>query len=104
MVNKETGMAIGNEVGKIHGHGSKGDGTTIRSFLWIKTLLDVNKPLRRGVMLMMEEEKSLWCPLMYEFLPEFCYTCGIKGHTDKVLTSSYQWGRSNLLARNYVSS
>jgi hypothetical protein len=40
----------------------------------------------------------------YEFLPEFCYTCGIKGHTDKVLTSSYQWGRSNLSARNYVSS
>jgi hypothetical protein len=22
-----------------------------------------------------------WCPLMYEYLPNFRYTCGIIGHT-----------------------
>ena len=77
-------MAIGNEVGKFMDMDLEEDGTTIGSFLRIKTLLDVNKPLRRGVMLMTEEEKPLWCPLTYEFLPEFCYTCGIIGHTDMV--------------------
>lgn len=24
-----------------------------------------------------------WCPLVYEYLPDFCYICGIIGHTEK---------------------
>ena len=28
----------------------------------------------RGVSLMMEDdEKSIWCPIVYEYLQEFCY-------------------------------
>lgn len=30
-----------------------------------------------------ERERPLWCPLEYEFLPDFYYTCGIIGHTDR---------------------
>jgi len=30
-----------------------------------------------------KEEKPLWCPVEYEFLPDFCYTCSIIGHTDR---------------------
>jgi len=44
--------------------------------------LDVRKPLMRGVTVCVgKEEKPLWCPVEYEFLPDFCYTCGIIGHT-----------------------
>lgn len=25
----------------------------------------------------------MWCPMEYEYLPDFCYTCGIIGHTDR---------------------
>ncbi|RLN18854.1 hypothetical protein C2845_PM02G15570 [Panicum miliaceum] len=25
----------------------------------------------------------MWCPLVYKFLPEFCYTCGRIGHVEK---------------------
>jgi hypothetical protein len=39
----------------------------------------------RGVTLCVgADEKPLWCPLVYEFLSDFCYTCGIIGHTDRV--------------------
>jgi hypothetical protein len=38
----------------------------------------------RGVSLMVEDDENpLWCPLVYEFLPEFYYKCGIIGHTDR---------------------
>lgn len=27
--------------------------------------------------------KTQWCPLEYEFLPNFCYICGMLGHVDR---------------------
>jgi hypothetical protein len=30
-----------------------------------------------------EEGGSFWCPFKYKFLPNFCYVCGLLGHTDK---------------------
>jgi len=58
--------------------------TGVGQFLRIKVRLDIRKPLMRGVMLFVrKDDKPVWCPLVYEFLPDF-YTCGIIGHTDKV--------------------
>jgi hypothetical protein len=40
----------------------------------------------RGVMLDLgegEEERNPWCPLSYELLPDFFYTCDLIGHTDQ---------------------
>lgn len=53
-------------------------------FLRIKVLLDVRKPLMRGVSVEINEGDKIWCPLEYEFLPNFCYICGRLEHTDKV--------------------
>lgn len=27
--------------------------------------------------------KTRWCPIEYEFLPNFCYICGLLGHIDR---------------------
>jgi hypothetical protein len=53
----------------------------------VKVRLDIKKPLMRGVTLDMGEdgrEEMKWCPLVYEYLPDFCYTCGLIGHTDRI--------------------
>uniref|UniRef100_A0ACD6AX78 Uncharacterized protein n=1 Tax=Avena sativa TaxID=4498 RepID=A0ACD6AX78_AVESA len=54
------------------------------SVLRVKIKLNIKKPLMRGVMVQVgNKEKERWCPLEYEFLPAFCWTCGLIGHTDK---------------------
>ncbi|CAN6246699.1 unnamed protein product [Urochloa humidicola] len=85
MMNKATGEAIGEEIGTFMAMDMDEDGTVMGRYLRVKVKLDIRKPLMRGVTVFAgEEEKPLWCPLEYEFLPDFCYTCGLIGHTDKV--------------------
>jgi hypothetical protein len=84
MMNRATGQAIGNEVGELVEMDFDENGSVVGQFLCIKVKLDITKPLMRGVSLMTgEEDKPVWCPIVYEFLLEFCYVCGIIGHMDK---------------------
>jgi hypothetical protein len=39
-----------------------------------------------------KEEKPVWCPVVYEFLPDFCYTCGLIGHIDKTCSQNLKEG------------
>lgn len=87
MMNKWYGEAIGDQVGVFVEMENEEDGTTMGEFMRIKVRRDVRKPLMRGVTLWMEEdggEKEIWCRLVYEYLPEFWYVCGIIGHMEKV--------------------
>uniref|UniRef100_A0A803MKJ2 CCHC-type domain-containing protein n=1 Tax=Chenopodium quinoa TaxID=63459 RepID=A0A803MKJ2_CHEQI len=49
----------------------------------VKVMIDIAKPLRRGVMVAINAEKTSWIGLKYERLGEFCYFCGKLGHTDR---------------------
>ncbi|XP_066363643.1 uncharacterized protein [Miscanthus floridulus] len=87
LMNKSTARVIGDEVGEYMEMEADGeaDGIVAARFLRLKVRLDIRKPLMRGVTISLEEGvEDRWCPLSYEFLPEFCYCCGIIGHTDKV--------------------
>ncbi|CAN6268596.1 unnamed protein product [Urochloa humidicola] len=87
MMNKVVGEAIGGELGSFVCMDLDEDDTALGSYLRIKVRLDIRKPLMRGVTVYVGEEgkeKPVWCPVEYEFLPDFCYTCGIIGHTDKI--------------------
>lgn len=55
----------------------------IGQFLRVKVRLDIRKPLMRGVTLDIGSKETKWCPLVYEYLLDFCYTCGLIGHTDR---------------------
>lgn len=88
LMHKEMGEAIGNEVGEFLEMEKEEDGLAVGKFLRIKIKLDIRKPLMRGVTVYIEkegeEDRPVWCPLMYEYLPDFCYTCGLIGHVDKM--------------------
>jgi len=79
-----TGKVIGDKVGKTLEVETEDDGSAVGSYLRIKVRLDVRKPLLRGVTLEDEDNgDGKWCPIQYEFLPNFCYGCGLLGHVER---------------------
>ncbi|KAI4966968.1 hypothetical protein ZWY2020_034639 [Hordeum vulgare] len=87
------------------------DGAVVGKFLWVKVKLDISVPLMRGFLLDREKDskdnsmnvekekekqgkKVLWCGFEYEYLPDFCYTCGIIGHGEKECVSRPKAGEA----------
>lgn len=85
-MNRSTAQAIGDEVGVFMEMEAEANQEEIVAgrFLHIKVRLDIRKPLMRGVTIDLGDGKEdRWYPLSYEYLPEFCYCCGIIEHTDR---------------------
>ena len=51
-------------------------------YLRAKVKIDITKPLRRGVALFSAKRKRTeWYEIRYEKVPNYCYSCGIIGHS-----------------------
>uniref|UniRef100_A0A803PIJ2 Reverse transcriptase domain-containing protein n=1 Tax=Cannabis sativa TaxID=3483 RepID=A0A803PIJ2_CANSA len=51
-------------------------------FLRIRVLLDITRPLRRGMTIRYRSiHEPKWISFKYESLPKFCYFCGLMDHT-----------------------
>lgn len=84
LINKETGEAIGNSMGEFLEVEEDDGVVAVGKYLRVKIMLDVRKPLMRGVTMKVGKVGAKkWCPIVYEYLPDFCYTCGVIGHTFK---------------------
>jgi hypothetical protein len=58
------------------------DGKASGAFLCARALIEIAKPLRRGVLLKMRHDAELeWFDLQYEKVPFYCLSCGIMGHS-----------------------
>uniref|UniRef100_K3ZNG2 CCHC-type domain-containing protein n=1 Tax=Setaria italica TaxID=4555 RepID=K3ZNG2_SETIT len=87
LMNKATAEVIGDEFGKFLEVDFESDDLAAGRVLRVKVRLDIRLPLRRGITVDLGEGVGdRWCPVQYEFLPEFCYVCGIIGHVDKTCT------------------
>jgi hypothetical protein len=81
MMNRSTGEMIGNRVGESMGVDVDDDDMAVGEYLRTQVRLNIKSPLMRGTVITVgEEEREIWCPFQYEYLPEFCFTCGIIGH------------------------
>lgn len=90
MMNHTTAKVLGDEIGKFVDTDVGPGGKAIGAFLRVKVRIDIRKPLMRGVTVLVGKEGhevERWCPLTYEFLPDFCFICGCIGHVDKICSS-----------------
>lgn len=118
MLNESAGEKIGDEVGEFMEAEVVVDAVTRCRILRVKIRINIREPLWRGITIHDEErqrmesgndqgkgqlkkkenEEGRWCPFAYEFIPDFCYTCGVIGHTDKACLTKLkrgevqQWG------------
>jgi hypothetical protein len=83
-MNRKSGETIGAEIGEFMEVEVGEDGFAPGKYMRVKVRIDISKPLMRGIMFDMGEGKQgLWCRFEYEFLPDFCYRCGLLDHIDR---------------------
>ncbi|CAN6287729.1 unnamed protein product [Urochloa humidicola] len=59
------------------------DGKISGAYARVRVAIEIDKPLRRGVLLKTDRSKPPeWYDIQYEKLPFYCYSCGLMGHTD----------------------
>jgi hypothetical protein len=84
MMDKETGAMLRKKIGVFKDVDVGEDGTVVGRVLRIKVLINIRKPLMRGITVKVgNPEKEKRCSFAYEYLPDFCYTCGHISHVDK---------------------
>jgi hypothetical protein len=89
-------------IGKVVEVDADKDGTAFGEAMRIKIRLDTRNPVMRGVTIDVgegDDVKPLWCPLCYEFVLDFCYTCGIIGHTDQLCEKKVEKGEGQQYSR-----
>ncbi|KAK3030581.1 hypothetical protein RJ639_039459 [Escallonia herrerae] len=52
-------------------------------FLRIQVQIDINKPLHTGFYRNKDPNQAVWIRVQYECLPDFCFSCGRLGHTNR---------------------
>jgi hypothetical protein len=114
LMDKETGELLGDAIGEFLCVDVDDNGQAAGEYLRIKVKIDITKPLMRGTTLYLEnddenksedenlvgeepdgEENGKVISFKYEFLPDFCYVCGIIGHNDRSCSRRLERGEQN---------
>ncbi|KAF5443021.1 hypothetical protein F2P56_035618 [Juglans regia] len=86
-MNANTGFNLGKSMGEVLMVDTDDSGVCWGSFLRLRVMIDLTKPLARGRFLTLGNAKY-WIPFKYERLPNFCYHCGkikhVTGMCDKL--------------------
>jgi hypothetical protein len=104
MMDSDTGELVGEHIGQFIEVDLDHNGNAMGEFLRIKVRMDITKPITRFITLEIEDEESeqdqtndqmmsveengkkekemKFITFKYEYLPDFCYSCGIIGHTE----------------------
>ncbi|XP_062197318.1 uncharacterized protein LOC133900214 [Phragmites australis] len=101
MMDEETRAILGKKIGVFKEVDVGDDGLAVGRVLRIKVVIDIRKPLMRGIMIKVgSKEREKWCSFAYEFLPDFCYICGCIGHIDKHCEVRLEKGEAQQFSRN----
>ena len=84
LMNEEAGRAIGSVLGKVVEVDGKAIAAEQARFLRVRIDIPLDRPLRRGALVVNPEEDRLWVAFRYERIMGLCYSCGRLGHDMKL--------------------
>uniref|UniRef100_A0ACD5U3J6 Uncharacterized protein n=1 Tax=Avena sativa TaxID=4498 RepID=A0ACD5U3J6_AVESA len=80
LMNENWGKAIARQLDK---NATSVQIDPVGGYLRARITVDVNKPLRRGMLIESAKRQSTdWYEIQYEQVPYFCFSCGRLGHSD----------------------
>ncbi|CAH9143174.1 unnamed protein product [Cuscuta epithymum] len=88
LMNLGTTRWVGNFIGKFINYDDKQFGEKWESYMHIRVCMNV-KPLKRGTTLK-KEGIGYWVDFKYERLQNFCFVCGIIGHSENFCLLAYE--------------
>ncbi|XP_031090840.1 uncharacterized protein LOC115995828 [Ipomoea triloba] len=74
---------LGNQIGTFIKCDNRFAGAPWKTFYRIRVAVPVDKPLRRRMRLMKRDKTTCWISFKYERLHNFCFFCGLLGHSHK---------------------
>ncbi|KAG8489184.1 hypothetical protein CXB51_017232 [Gossypium anomalum] len=97
LMDRQTALDVGKVIGKsvVIDWKDRNGGWT--EFIRLKMKINISKPLRRIVKLVDRNKAEIICALKYERLPDFCYSCGLIGHTIKTCQDKTDDSEVNVL-------
>ncbi|KAM0907162.1 hypothetical protein ACQ4PT_016299 [Festuca glaucescens] len=82
-LNDSWGKRIASKIGGFVRLDVNKDGLVSAQYLHARVFINVNNPIMRWVGLDSKRlDKTFWYDIQYEFLPYFCFSCGVLGHSE----------------------
>lgn len=82
-------MSIGGSIGKYVKSDSANFDGTWKAYVRIRVILNIEKPLKRRMKIKREGGNWSWVNFKYERMGNFCFVCGIIGHTESECSVVY---------------
>ncbi|KAK9229667.1 hypothetical protein WN944_022631 [Citrus x changshan-huyou] len=82
-MDKDIMKEIGQKIGKVEEVETDETWECLGSFARVRISIDITQPLKKRLLLKLEDERRISLRVAYEKLPEFCFCCGLIGHQYK---------------------
>jgi hypothetical protein len=89
LMSEKVGTEIANFIGEFLEYDAKNNSNYLRSYMRIRVLLDVTKPLKRQKKIKRPGGEASYIKFKYERLSNFCYFCGMLGHIEDYCEKLY---------------
>ena len=82
-MDKDIMKEIGQKIGKVEEVKTDETWECLGSFSRVRISIDITQPLKKRLLLKLEDERRISLRVAYKKLPEFCFCCGLIGHQYK---------------------
>jgi hypothetical protein len=89
---REIGLLIGSHIGKFINYDDLNNYGSWRKFMRIRVAINVNEPLKTDWAFVREQGEVVKVSFKYEKLGNFCYVCGLLGHTENFCSKKFEEG------------